>query len=113
MQILFDIEGQKAGLDDREIIRQLATRYSDDEIAWVLTRLGRRTESGKRWSEEGVKWVRRGCSIAVRRLDPDSEPIWRAIERLREIVPGSEEPIDPTASGRLSSARGKNSHCLL
>jgi hypothetical protein len=49
---------QKTTLEDIEVIRQLAGRYGDDEIALVLTKLGRRTGKGKRWNAERVRTAR-------------------------------------------------------
>ncbi|MEI6451873.1 MAG: recombinase family protein, partial [Actinomycetes bacterium] len=56
--------GQGTSLDDLDVIRRLAVRYGDDEIARVLTKLGRRTGKGKRWSEDRVATARRNHSIA-------------------------------------------------
>jgi hypothetical protein len=66
--------GQKTSLEDLEIIRRMSVRYGDDEIARVLTKLGRRTVRGKRWSEQRVYWTRRRYSIAgQKRSKPDPE----------------------------------------
>src|SRR5258707_13746358 len=35
-----------------EIIRRMAVRYGDDQIASVLTRLGHSTGKGKRWNQK-------------------------------------------------------------
>ncbi len=59
--------GQKTALEDLEIIRRLAVRYGDDQIARVLVKLGRRTARGKRWSEVRVRWARRIFSIPGQR----------------------------------------------
>lgn len=50
--------GRKTSLDDLEMICAMAVRYSDAEIARVLTKLGRRTGKGKRWNMERVKTAR-------------------------------------------------------
>lgn len=50
--------GRKTSLDDLEVIRGMAVRYRDEEIARVLNKLGRRTGKGKRWNEQRVKTVR-------------------------------------------------------
>lgn len=66
--------GQKTSLEDLEIIRQMSVRYGDDEIARVLTKLGRRTARGKRWSEQRVYWIRRRYAISgQKRSKPDPE----------------------------------------
>ena len=41
----------------------MARRYGDDEIARVLTKLGRRTATGKRWNEFRVQAARKRYSI--------------------------------------------------
>jgi DNA invertase Pin-like site-specific DNA recombinase len=50
--------GRKTSLDDLEVIRAMAARYRDSEIARVLTKLGRRTGKGNRWNEQRVKTIR-------------------------------------------------------
>jgi DNA invertase Pin-like site-specific DNA recombinase len=66
--------GQKTTDEDVEIIRKMAVRYGDPEIANVLTRLGRRTGKGKRWNQDRVATARRKHSITGRSRtlrDPD------------------------------------------
>ena len=66
--------GQKTATEDLEIIRKMAVRYGDDEIAYVLTKLGRRTGKGKRWSQQRVATARRNHSIAgQKRAKPDPD----------------------------------------
>lgn len=66
--------GQPTALEDLELIRRMATRYGDDEIARVLNKLGRRTGKGRRWSEERVHTARRNHGIAGQaRSTPDPE----------------------------------------
>jgi len=66
--------GRKTSLEDLEIIRRMSVRYGDDEIARVLTKLGRRTVRGKRWNEQRVYWIRRRYSISgQKRSKPDPE----------------------------------------
>ena len=66
--------GQKTSDEDLEIIRKLAVRYGDAEIARVLTKLGRRTGKGNRWNQHRVKSARSRASIAGRaRTVPDPE----------------------------------------
>ncbi|MFQ5505401.1 MAG: recombinase family protein [Planctomycetota bacterium] len=66
--------GRKTDLEDLEIIRRMAERYGDDEIARVLTKLGRRTATGKRWNETRVRTVRRRYGIdGQRRAAGDPE----------------------------------------
>lgn len=50
--------------DDLEIIRRMAVRYGDDQIASVLNRLGRRTGKGNRWNEQRVASARKSYGIA-------------------------------------------------
>jgi DNA invertase Pin-like site-specific DNA recombinase len=58
----------KTALEDLELITQMARRYRDDEIARVLSKLGRRTGKGKRWSQTRVAYVRKKYAI-----DPPDE----------------------------------------
>jgi hypothetical protein len=55
--------GQKTTDDDLEIIRKMAVKYGDAEIANVLNRLGRRTGKGKRWNQDRVSSARQKHSI--------------------------------------------------
>lgn len=66
--------GQPTALEDLELIRRMASRYGDDEIARVLNKLGRRTGKGKRWNQERVATARRNHAIAGQtRATPDPE----------------------------------------
>ena len=58
--------GRKTAEQDLEIIRKMAVRYGDDEIARVLNKLGRQTATGKRWSAFRVETIRGKHSIAGR-----------------------------------------------
>jgi len=51
-------EANRTALEDRQIIKEMAARYGDDRIAWVLNRLGRTTGNGNRWNETRVRYVR-------------------------------------------------------
>ena len=55
--------GRKTSMEDLEVIRRMAKRYGDNEIARVLTKLGRRTATGKRWNEFRVQAARKRYSI--------------------------------------------------
>jgi hypothetical protein len=46
-----------------EIIRRMAVRHGDDQIASVLNRLGYSTGKGKRWNQTRVHTARRNHSI--------------------------------------------------
>jgi len=56
--------GLRTSMEDLEIIRKMAVRYGDDEIARVLNKLGRETATGKRWNEYRVRTIRGKYSIA-------------------------------------------------
>ena len=58
----------KTALEDLELITKMACRYRDDEIARVLSKLGRRTGKGKRWTQSRVAYVRKKYAI-----DPPDE----------------------------------------
>jgi hypothetical protein len=55
---------RKNASEDVEIIRKMAERYGDKDIAAVLNRLGRRTGKDRPWSELAVKSARRAHDIA-------------------------------------------------
>ena len=64
----------KTGPEDIELIRQMGLRYSDEEIARVLNRQGRRTGKGNRWTKNRVGAARRRYVInGHRRPHPDPE----------------------------------------
>jgi DNA invertase Pin-like site-specific DNA recombinase len=66
--------GRKTSMEDLQVIRQLAIRYGDDEIARVLTKLGRLTATGKRWNESRVRATRKTHQIPGQsRSQPDPE----------------------------------------
>ncbi len=58
----------KTALEYLELIIQMARPYRDDEIARVLSKLGRRTGKGNRWSQARVAYVRQKYAI-----DPPDE----------------------------------------
>jgi hypothetical protein len=59
-----------------EIIRCMAVRYGDDQIASVLNRRGYSTGKGKRWNQIRVATARRNHSIAgQQRAQPDPERV--------------------------------------
>jgi DNA invertase Pin-like site-specific DNA recombinase len=63
-------------LEALEIIRRMAVRSGDDQIASVLNRLGYSTGKGKRWNQNRVATVRRNYSIAgQQRALPDPERV--------------------------------------
>lgn len=55
----------KTALEDVELITRMSIRYGDDEIARVLSKLGRRTGKGNRWTHSRVASVRRKHGIAA------------------------------------------------
>ena len=93
-----------------EIIRRMAVRYGDDQIASVLNRRGYSTGKGKRWDQTRVATARRNHSIAgQRRALPDPERVslsqaarisgvsHRTIERLVEAGLLKCEQVTPRA----------------
>lgn len=77
-----EIERPRSAIDSAtpmealEIIRRMAVRSGDDQIASVLNRLGYSTGKGKRWNQNRVATVRRNYSIAgQRRALPDPERV--------------------------------------
>jgi len=80
-----------------EVIRRMAVRHGDDQIASVLNRLGYVTGKGNRWNQNRVATARKNHSIAGQRralADPDRVSLneaarfcgvsHRSIERLVE-----------------------------
>ena len=66
--------GQKTSTSDLEIIQEMSVRYGDDQIARVLSKLGRQTAKGKRWNEQRVKSVRYRYAISSQncsKMDPE------------------------------------------
>ena len=62
----------KTAIEDVELIKRMAQRYGDDEIARVLSKLGRHTGKGNRWTQARVATVRRKHHIAApAAMDPD------------------------------------------
>jgi DNA invertase Pin-like site-specific DNA recombinase len=76
---------QRTSIDDLDIIREMAIRYGDDDIAYVLNKLGRRTGKGNRWNQHRVATARRNHSIAGQRqtkVDREILTMGRAAEYL-------------------------------
>ena len=93
-----------------EIIRRMAVRHGDDQIASVLNRLGYSTGKGKRWNQTRVATARRNHSIVgQKRALPDPERVslseaariggvsHRTIERLVEAGLLKREQATPRA----------------
>ena len=87
---VFDGVAHKTALEDVELITRMARRYRHDQIARVLSKLGRRTGKGNRWTQPRVATVRRKYAIAppdVADLDPD-------ILTLGADEEGGDRPVD-------------------
>jgi hypothetical protein len=100
--------------DALDIIRRMAVRHGDDEIASVLNRLGYLTGKGKRWNQNRVATARQNHAIAGQKralADPDRVSLneaarlcgvsHRTIERL--VVAGllKREQTAPRAPWRI------------
>src|SRR5437764_7413751 len=96
------------------IIRRMAVRYGDDQIASVLNRRGYSTGKGMRWNQTRVATARRNHSIAgQKRALPDPERVslsqaapicgvsHRTIERLVETGLLKCEQITPRATWEI------------
>lgn len=103
-------EAQRTSMESLDIIRRMAVRYGDDQIASVLNRLGHRTGKGLRWNQIRVKTARRNHGIAGQkraRVDPDilslsaaakyCDVSHKSIERLVEHGVLSMEQVAPRA----------------
>src|SRR6266496_188103 len=97
-------------LEALEIIRRMAVRHGDDQIASVLNRLGYLTGKGNRWNQNRVAAARKNYSIAgQKRAAADSERVslneaarlcgvsHRSIERLVEAGLLNREQVAPRA----------------
>ena len=64
-------QGHKTKAEDLELIRNMAIRYYDAEIAMVLSKLGRKTGKGNRWRQSSVRTIRtkHGIKPAPKRTD--------------------------------------------
>jgi hypothetical protein len=100
-----------------EIIRRMAVRHGDDQIASVLNRLGHSTGKGKRWNQERVATARRDHSIpGQKRALPDPDRVslseaarvcgvsHRTIERLVEAGILKREQTTPRAPWEIRRA---------
>lgn len=100
-----------------EIIRRMAVRYGDDQIASVLNRLGHTTGKGKRWNQNRVATVRRNYSIeGQKRALPNPDRVslseaarickvsHRTIERLVEAGMLKREQVAPRAPWEIARA---------
>jgi hypothetical protein len=67
--------GRKTAVEDLEVIRQMAERYGDDEIARVLNKLGRRTATGQRWNQERVAVIRQRHELGGQKRAPANPEI--------------------------------------
>jgi DNA invertase Pin-like site-specific DNA recombinase len=99
------------------IIRRMAVRHGDDEIASVLNRLGYLTGKGKRWNQNRVATARKNHSIAGQKRalpDPDRVSLneaarlcgvsHRTIERLVDAGLLKREQAAPRAPWRIRRA---------
>jgi DNA invertase Pin-like site-specific DNA recombinase len=100
--------------DALDIIRRMAVRHGDDEIASVLNRLGYLTGKGKRWNQNRVATARQNHSIAGQKRalpDPDRVSLneaarlcgvsHRTIERLVDAGLLKREQTAPRAPWRI------------
>ena len=56
-------QAHKTAAEDLELIQKMAPRYSDGETAMVLSKLGRKTGKGNRWTQSSVGLIRRKLGI--------------------------------------------------
>src|SRR2546422_9056226 len=100
-----------------DIIRRMAVRHGDEQIASVLNRLGYSTGKGKRWNQNRVATARHNHSIAGQKRalpDPDTVSLseaarvcgvsHRTIERLVEAGLLKREQTAPRAPWEIRRA---------
>ena len=63
--------GKKTSLEALEVVRRMAGRYRDDQIAAVLNRSGYRTGKDKRWNQARVFTVRHRYQLRASPLEED------------------------------------------
>ena len=101
-------------LEALEMIRRMAVRHGDDQIASVLNRLGYSTGKGNRWNQNRVATARKNHSITgQKRALPDPGRIslneaarlcgvsHRSIERLAEVGLLKREQVAPRAPWQI------------
>lgn len=64
---------------DVDIIRKMAC-YSDEQIAQVLSRLGRKTGKGNPWNKRRVAYVRKKYKIVLKKRDPNLLSLRQAMQ---------------------------------
>jgi DNA invertase Pin-like site-specific DNA recombinase len=109
--------GTTTPMEALEIIRRMAVRHGDDQIASVLNRLGYSTGKGKRWNQTRVHTARRNHSIdGQKRALPDPDRVslndaaricgvsHRTIERLVESGLLMREQATPRAPWQIRRA---------
>src|SRR3989442_9630075 len=101
---------EKTAPETIELIRQMAVRYSDEEIARVLNKHGRRTGKGNRWTTNRVGAARRRYVInGHRRPRPDPE-VFSLQQAARYCGVSSTTMKRLVASGDRKSTRLNSSH---
>src|SRR5262245_33911965 len=93
-----------------EIIRRMAVRHGDDQIASVLNRLGHSTGKGKRWNQDRVATARRNHSIpGQKRAQPDLERV--SLSEAARVCGVSHRTIERLVEAGLLK-RETNNSCL-
>src|SRR5205823_10383261 len=91
-----------------EIIRRMAVRNGDDQIASVLNRLGHSTGKGKRWNQDRVATARRNHSIpGQKRALPDPDRV--SLSEAARVCGVSHRTIERLVEARSAEARTINS----
>src|ERR1700738_2537500 len=86
------------------VMRSMATRWSDEDIAASLNRMGMPTGQGKTWTAHRVSSVRRVNGIpAYRSAEKDGE--WLTMSEGRCDARGCTPPHSPADQGRHSPRR--------
>ena len=66
-------EAHKTADEDIELIEKMAPKYDDSVIAMVLSKLGRKTGKGNRWTKSSVAIIRRKHGIKPAPKDKDAD----------------------------------------
>jgi hypothetical protein len=90
--------GRCTKIEAVDIVRQMATRYPDGEIALTLNRLRLRTGAGNTWSEARVRSLRSHLKLPVYRAE-------QADARLNMLQAAERLGVSPTVVRRLIAGK--------
>lgn len=102
--------GRQTSIDALDVIRRMAVRYGDNQIAAVLNRLGLVTGKGKRWNQIRVATARRNHSIAGQSR-PIPDPDVLNLSQAAKYCGVSNKTIERLVAGGLIPMRQLHLRC--